>query len=107
MGSAIAVKSRGVSTDLPTWIRIAVLVALVSILYADVMLDLASEWWTRPEASYGMLIPPFALYVAYLKRVQMFSLPAQPDLRGLGLVTTACLTLLTGRLASEFFLSRI
>jgi exosortase len=85
----------------------AIVLVLAAALYAPVLADLASEWWTRPEASYGMLIPPFALYLAYLKRHDTLALPAVPDWHGLGLVAVACLTFLGGALASEFFLSRL
>jgi exosortase len=107
MASAITVKVRDVNTDLFTWLRVAVVGALVGALYAEVLLDLAAEWWTQPEASYGMLIPPFALYMAYLRRHHIFSIPARPDVRGLVLILMACLLFLTGKLASEFFLSRV
>src|SRR5690242_18894848 len=61
MGSAIAVSSREQSIRLSTWALAGALTALIALLYADVIGDLATEWWKRPESSYGMLIPPFAL----------------------------------------------
>jgi exosortase len=79
---------------------------MVASLYGQVVVDLASEWWTQPEASYGMLIPPFALYVAYQRRQKTLSIPARYEGRGLLLVICACLVLLTGRLAAEYFLTR-
>jgi exosortase len=71
------------------------------------MVDLASEWWSDDSASYGMLIPPTALYIAYLRRHITLGIPAQIDLRGLWLAAFACLVFLTGGLAGEFFLTRI
>jgi exosortase len=90
-----------------TWIALAATVGLMGILFADVLLDLASEWWTQPEASYGMLVPPMALYIAWLQRKKTLAFPAQPTLRGLWLVGFGCLVLLSGRLAGEFFLARM
>jgi exosortase len=107
MVSAIAVSSREQSARLSTWALAATLTALVALLYADVIGDLAAEWWTRPESSYGMLIPPFALYVAYLKRHNTLSIRPQPEFQGIAVTAAACLMLITGKLASEFFLSRI
>ena len=83
MGSAIAVSSREQSARLSTWALTGALTALIAFLYADVIGDLAAEWWTRPESSYGMLIPPFALYVAYLKRHKTLSIRPNPTSRGL------------------------
>jgi exosortase len=90
-----------------TWITIAATVGLMAFLFADVLLDLASEWWTQPEASYGMLVPPMALYIAYLQRKKTLAFPATPSLRGLWLVGFGCLVLMAGKLAGEFFLARI
>jgi exosortase len=107
VGSAAAVRSREASTGLSIWIEAAVLAGLIAALFGEVLRDLAYEWWTLPEASYGMLIPPFACYVAYSKRHALFSIPAGPDLRGLALIALACSIFLTGKMAAEFFLSRI
>ena len=111
MGSAAAASLKaaytGYKTDPIALTKIAVVAGFVVVLYAEIVLDLASEWWTVPAASYGMLIPPFALYVAYLRRQTTLALPARPDLRGLGLISLGCLVLLLGKLAGEFFLARI
>jgi len=100
------VATRSVAGPL-TWITGIIIASLTGILYLDILVDLANEWWTQPEASYGLLIPPFALYVAYLKKNETLSLPAQPSSAGLMLIALACLVLITGKLASEFFLTRI
>jgi exosortase len=90
-----------------TWIAIAATIGLMAVLFADVLLDLASEWWNYPESSYGMLVPPMALYVAYLQRKKTLAYPAAPSLRGLWLVGFGCLVLVAGKLAGEFFLARV
>jgi exosortase len=90
-----------------TWIAIAATVGLMAALFADILLDLASEWWNYPESSYGMLVPPMALYIAYLQRNKTLAFPATPTLRGLWLVGFGCLVLMAGKLAGEFFLARI
>jgi exosortase len=54
-----------------------------------------------------MLIPPIAIYIAYLRRKFTLALPAQPDLRGLSLLSLGCVVFLVGKLAGEFFLARI
>jgi len=89
------------------WIGVAIAGGLIGLLFYDVLMDLAAEWWTQSEASYGILIPPFTFYVIYLQRRQIFSRAALPDLRGLSLIGLACCTFLTGRLSSEFFLTRV
>ena len=81
--------------------------ALMAALFAEVIADLASEWWTQPESSYGMLVPPTALYIAYLQRKRTFAIPVRRDLAGLWMVAFGCLVFLMGKLAGEFFLARI
>ena len=93
--------------DPAIWIAAAVITALAGALYAEIIPDLAAEWWTEPAASYGMLIPPIALYIAYLRRQITFALPARPELRGIGLTALGCVIFLLGKLAGEFFLARI
>jgi exosortase len=88
-------------------IKIGAVAVLIAALYFSVMVDLASEWSTDDSASYGMLIPPTALYIAYLRRQVTLGIPAQRDVRGLWLLAAACLVFLTGGLAGEFFLTRI
>ena len=89
------------------WIAMAATAGLIAALYVAVIADLANDWWTDDSLSYGMLVPPTALYIAYLRRRVTFSIPAQQDLSGLWLVALACLVFLTGGLAGEYFLSRI
>ena len=89
------------------WITWTAILSLVAALYAAVLIDLGAEWWTEDSSSYGMLIPPTALYIAYLRRHITFRLLAQRDALGLWLVALGCLVFLTGSLAGEFFLSRI
>jgi exosortase len=89
------------------WITFALIGGLIAALYVQVLPDLASDWWNDEAASYGMLVPPIALYIAYLRRKITLSIPAKPDHRGLCLVALSCLVLLSGKLASEFYLTRI
>lgn len=89
------------------WVTTAIIVGLVAALYSAVLADLAAEWWTEDSASYGMLIPPTALYIAYLRKHLTLGIRSQRDVRGLWLLALGCLVFLTGSLAGEFFLSRV
>jgi exosortase len=72
-----------------------------------VLQDLFLDWWNEPSQSQGLLIPPLALYVAWLRRAQTLRHPAAPDSRGAWIILAACALFLLGRLGAEFFLSRI
>src|SRR5712691_10553273 len=89
------------------WLQVAVLVALVTVLYGYVLMDLAQDWWTEPSLSHGLLIPPLALYLAWTRRAETFAQPAAAENRGLWLVAGACLLYLLGKLGAEYFLPRM
>src|SRR4051812_31918733 len=80
---------------------------LFALIYARTIADLFNDWWTQPSLSQGMLIPPLAIYFAYLNRKSLMATPAVPFAGGLWIVAGACLLFLIGRLAAEFFLQRI
>ena len=103
----LQIPSKQASSGLSALVGIFVIAVLIGLLYAQILPDLASEWWTQSEASYGLLIPPMALYIAYMRRKTTFACPVQPDLWGLGLTSLGCLVLLSGELASEFYLARV
>ena len=87
-------------------LQIAVIAAVILVLFGKVLAGMAVDWWTEPSLSQGMLLPPLALYVAWLNRRQTLSIPARIDLRGLLLTATSCAGFVLGQLASEFFLMR-
>ena len=93
--------------DWLSWLKIATIGGLTGAIYAFIVPDLVWEWWTQEESSYGMLIPPIALYIAYLGKRKTLAAPARESLRGLWLVALGCLVFILGSLASEFFLARI
>lgn len=81
--------------------------ALMAVLYADVVPSMVAVWWDDPGYSHGILIPPLAAYIAWLRREELFAERAQSDARGLLLTACACLFYIVGRLGAEFFLTRI
>jgi hypothetical protein len=72
------------------------------ILFGTVLIDMALDWWNEPAWSQGMLLPPLALYIAWLNRDRTFSFAAGSDRRGLLWILIACCTFVLGKLASEF-----
>jgi exosortase len=89
------------------WVQIGVVAGLLAGLYYSVVPAMVSIWWNDPGYSHGLLIPPLALYIAWLRREEVFAQPAASDGRGLWLVAAACLVYLLGRLGAEFFLMRV
>ena len=89
------------------WVQFAVLGGLMAALYYNVIPAMVNTWWTDPGYSHGLLIPPLALYIAWLHRDEILAAPATRHSQGLWLTAGACLVFLTGRLGAEFFLTRV
>jgi exosortase len=85
----------------------APILALVVLVYARTFLKLSHDWWTDAGASYGILVPPIAVYVAYRCRRETLSIPARPEVRGLLVILAACLMFLVAMLGADLFLSRL
>ena len=102
-------KSRPATRRIPPTLvlQLAVLAALVYVLFWGILVDMANDWWNEPAWSQGMLLPPLALYIAWINRESITRCPALGDVRGLWLTGLACLTLLLGKLSAEFFMMRI
>jgi exosortase len=88
-------------------IGIGLLTALMGLLYRFVLTDLAKDWWNEPALSYGMLIPPLAGYIAWLRRDLILAAGVFPTNKGLLLVAFGSIMFLLGKLGVEFFLMRI
>ena len=89
------------------WLKIATVGVLMALLYSRILAGMAHDWWTQPAWSHGLLIPPLALYVAWIRRARTFAEPPVLDGRGLFLVIGACLCYMLGKLGAEFFLARM
>ncbi len=87
--------------------KAAALIGLLAALYAPVLAGLIADWRNDPNLSQGLLIPPLALYIAWLRRRITLAEPVDGDRRALALVICGCGLLLAGKLGAEFFLSRI
>ena len=85
----------------------SVAVVLSGLLYFPVLADLLADCWNDPGLSQGMLIPPLALYIAWIRRDRTLSLPAVADNRGLLAVGFSSVLFIVGKLGAEFFLSRM
>ena len=81
--------------------------AFLLALYWDVVPSMVQVWMDDPGYSHGILVPPLALYVAWLHKDEILAITPTQDLRGVVLTAFGCLTYMIGRLGAEFFLTRI
>lgn len=89
------------------WAGVGITTILIWVLFGDALVDMAHDWWNEPSLSQGMLLPPLALYIAWIQRQRWLSIPAGSDARGVIVSALACAVFVLGKLASEFFLMRI
>jgi len=115
MGTALQPEvDTSVSTRLRLWplsasviAKVGLIVGLLAALYLKVLYDLGYTWWTDSSASHGLLIPPLAVYLAWLQRKALMAERAAPATKGLWLTGLGCVVFLVGELGAEFFLTRL
>jgi exosortase len=89
------------------WIRAAVMLAPLTVLYFDTFLKIAGDWWNDPNNNHGLLIPPLALYFAWRKRHKFDAERENPSLiAGMIIVLGSLAVYFVGRLGAEYFLTR-
>ena len=60
------------------WVLPALLVGSFALCYAGVFAALAANWAANDVYSFGWLIPPISLYLAWARRERLGRLPASP-----------------------------
>lgn len=79
----------------------------LALLYAPVVVRLAAQWWSDANFSYAFLVPPFCAWLVWRRRRVLLVLMLKPAGIGWVWMFAALSMLLTGRLASELFLTRL
>ena len=76
---------------------LGLLTAIMLLLYARVLLDLADLWWTRDDYLHGFLILPLSLFLVWTRRAALRRLAPKPALSlGLAVMLSAGILLLLG-----------
>jgi len=88
------------------WGQVAVLGALLLLLYHRIAVKLVTDWYILPDFSHGFLIPFFALFLLWDKREEIRHTPIAPSWAGTSLVVLGLCELLVGIFATDLFLQR-
>ncbi len=92
--------------DRSSWLQLAVLFALMCVLYYGIVASLVSDWWSDPNFSHGFFVPLFSALIVWQRRKKLASLPLQPSWSGILVITAALALLVAGVFGAELFLSR-
>ena len=88
------------------YIKLAIILACLAVLYSRVVQGLVSDWINLPDFSHGFLIPIVSFYFVYERRKQFSDLSPSSNWLGLGLIIFGIALLLLGNLATEYFTMR-
>jgi exosortase len=92
--------------DRSSWLQLAVLLALICVLYHGIVASLVSDWWSDPNFSHGFFVPLFSVVIVWQRRKTLASLPLQPSWSGIIVIAVALAVLVLGVFGAELFLSR-
>jgi len=84
----------------------AVIIALLTALYAPILGRLLRQWSTDPDWSHGFLVPLFTGFLIWRRRNQLAEIPIRPSWAGLGIICGGLALLVAGVMGAELFLSR-
>lgn len=76
-------------------------------LYAPILRKLASDWWTDPDYSHGLLCAPLAIGLIAASRGRLAAIPRAPHAAGLAGAAASMAVLGAGLLGAELFLTRV
>jgi exosortase len=82
------------------------LLALLTVLYARILVSLVSQWINDPNYSYAFFIPPFSAWIIWREKERLGRVRVRPNNTGLLLVVGALGLLVLGVVGAENFLSR-
>ena len=85
----------------------AALAACGAWLFAPVAAGLVRQWWTDPEYAHALLVVPFALGLAWMRRDALRASPRTPRAIGYAIVLTGLGLLALGTLGVEQFVTRV
>jgi len=80
---------------------------MVAWVYSSILARLVAQWWHDPNFSHGFFVPAFSLYLLWLGRKRLLSLPHRPSWAGLVILVVGLAVLIVGDLGAELFLSRL
>jgi exosortase len=89
-----------------TLIQVALVTALLGLLYWDILGRLATQWYTDPDYSHGFLVPLVSGYLIWERRSRLAQPVLTPNAWGVPLLGIGLLMLVLGTVGAELYLQR-
>jgi hypothetical protein len=83
-----------------------VLVAVLSVLYSQILRDLAWQWSDDANYSHGFMVPLFSGFLVWRRRKELEALPPRGSWLGLPVLLAGIGALILGDVGAELFLMR-
>jgi exosortase len=96
----------GIFVDGTLVLQVVLLSALLWLLYAHVVVNLARQWFGDPNYSHGVFVPICCALLLWIHRKSWMATPLRASASGLLFVVAAMVLLLVGTLGAELFLPR-
>jgi exosortase len=97
---------QGISLNWTFLLQASILLALLWLLYAHIVANLAQQWFEDPNYSHGFFVPICALLLVWINRKSWMGMALEPSVFGLFFVVAAMSLLVVGTLGAELFLPR-
>jgi exosortase len=91
----------------PSSVAWGLLAAALGLLYFGVIGRWVQDWIYDPNYSHGLLVPPFAAWMIWSRRVELRALELRPSYLGAVVVAASLGLFLVGQAALEFFVTRL
>jgi exosortase len=88
------------------WGQLALMGALLVLLYHHIAVKLVMDWYNLPDFSHGFLIPFFAIFLLWDQRNELRRIPIVPSWAGTALVVLGIFEMLVGVFGADLFLQR-
>lgn len=88
------------------WLPICMFAALLLLLFAPVLVSMATEWGTDEDMGHGMFVPVIAIWIAWQQRDELSKLPLKSSNWGFVFLLWGGLQLFIATLGVELFLAR-
>jgi exosortase len=88
------------------WLQLAILAALIALLYGRILAKLVVDWEIDPNYSHGFLVFPVCAWMVWKERKRLAGVAVRPSWLGVPIIMGSLGMLILGVLGAELFLSR-